>query len=233
MNNQLTTQIAEIIKKDKLEAISKVLQKDTIDLDQYSEVAIFTSVAPTDLQERCRYLLMGLMGECGEIAEAYKRYLRDDKFHLNFRSHTEKIAGEIGDLLWYFNGFYQTIKKDLQHDLKPFRSLIALPNPQLDTITTIVLIAKLHNTVTWFTDMMFEEMKNADTLKFKGYMFDLEFRDYYDEYIYSDALLSLGRNIARLCENLEIPIERVARMNLEKISRRLQNDTIKGKGSDR
>lgn len=42
--------------------------------------------------------LLGLAGETGELLSEYKKHLRDGDSHLLFR---ERVAEELGDLLWY------------------------------------------------------------------------------------------------------------------------------------
>lgn len=42
--------------------------------------------------------LLGLAGETGELLSEYKKHLRDGESHLLFK---ERIAEELGDLLWY------------------------------------------------------------------------------------------------------------------------------------
>lgn len=42
--------------------------------------------------------LLGLAGETGELLSEYKKHLRDGKSHLLFK---DRIAEELGDLLWY------------------------------------------------------------------------------------------------------------------------------------
>lgn len=42
--------------------------------------------------------LLGLAGETGELLSEYKKHLRDGEAHLLFK---ERVAEELGDLLWY------------------------------------------------------------------------------------------------------------------------------------
>lgn len=46
-------------------------------------------------QDRMAYLIAGLCGEAGEVAEKYKRTLRGE------RIKRRDIALELGDVLWY------------------------------------------------------------------------------------------------------------------------------------
>jgi NTP pyrophosphatase (non-canonical NTP hydrolase) len=55
--------------------------------------------------------LLGLAGETGELLSEYKKHLRDGKSHLLFK---DRIAEELGDLLWYVANVAE--KFDLQLD---------------------------------------------------------------------------------------------------------------------
>jgi NTP pyrophosphatase (non-canonical NTP hydrolase) len=44
--------------------------------------------------------LLGLAGEAGELLSEYKKYLRDGDAHRLFK---DRIAEELGDLLWYIS----------------------------------------------------------------------------------------------------------------------------------
>lgn len=73
-------------------------------LDEYQKQAIKTDtfggkVQPIDSHAFLSKLL-GLVGESGEIAEKFKKILRDKNGKLS-PSDKQEIAGELGDLLWY------------------------------------------------------------------------------------------------------------------------------------
>jgi len=45
-----------------------------------------------------RPALLGLAGEAGTLLSEYKKHLRDGDAH---QLHKERVAEELGDLLWY------------------------------------------------------------------------------------------------------------------------------------
>src|SRR5205085_8277239 len=73
-------------------------RKDTMDLRTYQERAKQTDRNPGS-DDRARMIpLAGLASETGELLGEYKKYLRDGENHKLFR---ERLAEEVGDLLWY------------------------------------------------------------------------------------------------------------------------------------
>jgi NTP pyrophosphatase (non-canonical NTP hydrolase) len=49
---------------------------------------------------RLPYFVLGLNGESGEVAEKYKKIIRDDDNHITGK-HKIEIEKELGDVLWY------------------------------------------------------------------------------------------------------------------------------------
>ncbi len=73
-------------------------REETMDLRTYQERARKTDRNPgTDEQARM-IPLAGLASETGELLGEYKKYLRDGESHQLFK---ERLAEEVGDLLWY------------------------------------------------------------------------------------------------------------------------------------
>ena len=66
-------------------------------LDEYQERTEETAVYPSE--NAIEYLALGLNDEAGEVAGAYKKYLRGDYDSDELRA---RIEGEAGDVLWYW-----------------------------------------------------------------------------------------------------------------------------------
>lgn len=78
--------------------ISLFTRESTMDLRTYQERTKKTDRNPgTDEQARM-IPLAGLASETGELLGEYKKYLRDGENHKLFK---ERLAEEVGDLLWY------------------------------------------------------------------------------------------------------------------------------------
>jgi NTP pyrophosphatase (non-canonical NTP hydrolase) len=54
--------------------------------------------------------LLGLAGEAGQLLSEYKKYLRDGEAHRLFK---ERVAEELGDLLWYISNVATKFELDL------------------------------------------------------------------------------------------------------------------------
>ena len=64
------------------------------DLNEYQRGTLKT----WDGTERPIRSILGTVGESGEVAECYKKYLRGDYGHETFKA---RIKGELGDVLYY------------------------------------------------------------------------------------------------------------------------------------
>jgi NTP pyrophosphatase (non-canonical NTP hydrolase) len=75
-----------------------------MDFKKYQQEAQKTAQIPRD--KEVQYLieriipLLGLAGETGELLSEYKKHLRDGPAHKLF---SERVAEELGDLLWYIS----------------------------------------------------------------------------------------------------------------------------------
>ena len=62
-------------------------------LNTYQERALLT--AKDNIKTNLSYLALGLCGESGEVAEHFKKEIRDGKLD------KEKVKAELGDIAWY------------------------------------------------------------------------------------------------------------------------------------
>ena len=68
-------------------------------MDEYQQAALRTA-APKDKKNELLHLVLGLVGESGEIAEKFKKWVRDldsDEAAID----RDDIKQELGDVLWY------------------------------------------------------------------------------------------------------------------------------------
>lgn len=59
------------------------------------------------------YSVLGLVGESGEIAEKFKKLLRDKQGELS-PEDTKEILKEVGDVLWYINSISHLLGSSLE-----------------------------------------------------------------------------------------------------------------------
>ena len=70
-----------------------------MDLDDYQRGALRTAAA-RDKHNELLHLVLGLVGEASEIAEKFKKWVRDLDSDESRIDRTD-IAKELGDVLWY------------------------------------------------------------------------------------------------------------------------------------
>ncbi len=71
-----------------------------MDMREYQRRALETDQMPGDASTALIVPLLGLAGEAGTLLSEYKKFLRDGEAH---RLHQERVAEELGDLLWYLS----------------------------------------------------------------------------------------------------------------------------------
>lgn len=69
-----------------------------MNMNDYQQAAVRTARAKTAPNE-LMHLLLGLVGESGEIAEKVKKVIRDDSS--DFSKLDELFEKELGDVLWH------------------------------------------------------------------------------------------------------------------------------------
>lgn len=70
-----------------------------MNFDDYQQAAMRTARSPK-AKDELFHLLLGLTGEAGEIAEKFKKLVRDHNSDIT-KLDLEDIKKELGDVLWY------------------------------------------------------------------------------------------------------------------------------------
>jgi len=82
-----------------------------MDFREYQTQAKKTDQVPNKAENGIIIPLLGLVGEAGELLSEYKKYLRDGESHKLFK---ERVAEELGDLLWYIANVSSKFDLDLE-----------------------------------------------------------------------------------------------------------------------
>lgn len=80
-------------------------------LDDYQKKALSTNINQGTHLFFDR--MFGLVGEAGEMANKTKKWIRDDKADWQ-KLDKEKMAGELGDVLWYVATLAETLGYTLE-----------------------------------------------------------------------------------------------------------------------
>jgi NTP pyrophosphatase (non-canonical NTP hydrolase) len=83
-----------------------------MNFEEYQKRARSTAVYPA--QSQIVYPALGLAGEAGEVAELVKKWLRDERSHNVSAERVDKLAAELGDVLWYIANLCTDLGLDLQ-----------------------------------------------------------------------------------------------------------------------
>jgi MazG nucleotide pyrophosphohydrolase domain. len=75
-------------------------------IKEYQDKTRETAIYPED--EALEYLVLGLNGEAGEVAEKVKKHIRDGK------ELDEDFAKELGDVLWYLVRLVDEMDGDME-----------------------------------------------------------------------------------------------------------------------
>jgi NTP pyrophosphatase (non-canonical NTP hydrolase) len=70
-----------------------------VDCDDYQRAALRTA-RDKDAPDEFMHLVLGLVGEAGEVAEKVKKLVRDQGSDLE-RLDRDDMAAELGDVMWY------------------------------------------------------------------------------------------------------------------------------------
>jgi len=81
-------------------------------LDNYQKLATKTAIYGEG--NKINYPILGLLGEAGEIANKYKKVLRDDAGLLT-EEKREALLDELGDVLWYCAALANDLDATLAH----------------------------------------------------------------------------------------------------------------------
>lgn len=88
-----------------------------MNIDEYSKQAITTLLGDHGLSDDMSPALIsqvfGLVGESGEVAEKFKKLIRDKNGRISAEDK-EEIVKELGDILWYINSVSALIGSSLE-----------------------------------------------------------------------------------------------------------------------
>lgn len=87
-----------------------------MNISEYSEQAITTLLGEHDMTDMDATLVsqvFGLVGESGEVAEKFKKLIRDNSGQMT-EADKKEIIKELGDILWYVNSVSHLLGSSLE-----------------------------------------------------------------------------------------------------------------------
>ena len=115
-----------------------------MDLSEYQTKARSTAIYLNIENSRMLYPALGIIGECGEIAEKVKKFIRDDNWNMK-PDRIAAIMKELGDCCWYLANICCDTDLDLNMMHKMRGNLIVHQIRQL-TLPQLVIHMNRHTT---------------------------------------------------------------------------------------
>jgi NTP pyrophosphatase (non-canonical NTP hydrolase) len=107
--NQCNSRTSPAIKPEEHEYVApfdndNYLSPRNYSLNKYQRDAHATAIYPargTGDPGAITYTILGLSGEVGELANKWKKFLRDENTYDNVNGYKADLRAELGDVLWY------------------------------------------------------------------------------------------------------------------------------------
>jgi NTP pyrophosphatase (non-canonical NTP hydrolase) len=188
-----------------------------MDLCEYQKRARSTAIYLDTPNSRILYPALGLIGECGEVAEKIKKLIRDANWSMT-KERATAIAKELGDCCWYLANICCDINVDLSLMYKMRGHSIT---QQFHEVPLPRLVLYLNNNTTTIAKALEQQ--------------------YYDNIgCFNNRSLEIHRNltniivcIEELAHRCDFTLRKICDMNIEKLTKRKMKGTLKGEGDNR
>lgn len=190
-----------------------------MNLYEYQEKARSTAMYLDRQSTAMIYPALGIIGECGEVAEKIKKMIRDDNWEMT-KERKNDIKKELGDCCWYL----ANICCDTNHDLSmmyDMRGHSILQKVRSLIIQRIVLHMSRHaiGLATALEDWCYSKDCRPSE------------RDRYTEIPHHlSHIITCIEEIGRRCD---FTLEDICVSNIEKLLSRKSRGTLKGSGDNR
>lgn len=197
-----------------------------MDLYEYQEKARSTAIYLKIENSKILYPSLGLIGECGEVAEKIKKLIRDDSWDMNDDSwdmnedRKKAIKQELGDCCWYLANICCDIDNDLgmiyeMRGASIMHQIRGLILPRLVIHMNRYATAVVESLERWY--YIYESRANE-----RGRFNEIP------QHI--SHIITCIEEIARRCD---FTLKEVCAANIEKLSDRQKRNVLKGEGDNR
>ncbi|KKN98847.1 hypothetical protein LCGC14_0140880 [marine sediment metagenome] len=186
-----------------------------MDLSEYQDRARSTAIYLDIEGSQIIYPALGLVGECGEVAEKYKKLLRDDGGTMT-SERSNGIKKELGDCCWYLANICCDTKIDLKTMYEMRGVFIIQRVKKLNDFRLVLLMNRQANLIAeCLENIYYEEAIIGNWQALKPYL--------------STIIASIGE----LADRLGFTLEEVYTANLDKLARRKSDGSLRGDGDNR
>lgn len=190
-----------------------------MNLSEYQKKARSTAIYTKIDDTRIIYPALGLIGECGELADKIKKIIRDDGGEIT-PDRKESIKKECGDIIWYCANICCEMDSDLEVMYQMRGYFISQHIKGLDLVRLVFCLNR-------------HAAKTAELLESWYY------RDH-------GALGKIGRYVSihnnitnilvcieKIAQKFDYTLQEVCNANIEKLAGRKSRGTLGGNGDDR
>jgi hypothetical protein len=193
-----------------------------MNLKEFQNKARSTAIYLRVENSKMIYPALGLVGECGEVAEKIKKMIRDDDGEIT-PERREAIKKELGDVMWYIANICCDIDSDME---KIYRNIYSINTPRAHDITTLILPRLVLRMNRYASSV-------ATRLEQWYYMFggSSEENDRFsDTHVYLGLIIGCVEEIAF---RFGFTLEEIYTNNIEKLLSRKRRGKLGGSGDDR
>lgn len=189
-----------------------------MNLCEYQKAARSTAIYLSNAKNRIIYPALGIIGECGEVAEKIKKLIRDDNGDIaNLKipqDRIEAIKKELGDCCWYLANICCDIDFDIETMYKMRGHSIT---QQIRNFTLPQLVIHMN-------------------VRAGGVAGALEKWYYTNKYYHTEIADHLSHIIVcvqTIASRCGFTLEEICAANIEKLAGRKQRGTLRGTGDNR
>lgn len=184
-----------------------------MNLQEYQKKARDTAIYLKVENSRLIYPALGLVGECGEVAEKVKKLIRDDNWEMK-PDRMKAITKELGDCCWYLANICSDLSLDLDIIYEIKRGIlickIELPRIVFYMNRKASIIAEILERL-YYKDRCQRDMHNET----------------------SQYIRDIIMYIEEIASRFGYTLEDVYIANIEKLARRQKEGTLSGNGDAR
>lgn len=165
------------------------------------------------------YPALGLIGECGEVANKVKKLIRDSGWQIT-SSFKQDLVCELGDCCWYLANVCCDTNNDLSFIYEMKIADVAQKINRLPIIRLVILMIKHAQVITEILSKWYH--KNRKNLSYEKHFGNISSHVSY--------VIACIEAIGQICDTT---LQQICVNNIDKLMSRKKNNTIRGSGDSR